>query len=79
MVSIYYNNQIYNCYNLIKLCNLYGWVNRMIKGLMIESYIEDGRQNVNGCCYGKSITDPCIGWKKTYDLLMKIANDWNII
>ncbi|WP_207645198.1 3-deoxy-7-phosphoheptulonate synthase [Ruminococcus sp. YE282] len=74
-----YNNQIYNCYNLIKLCNLYGWVNRMIKGLMIESYIEDGRQNVNGCCYGKSITDPCIGWKKTYDLLMKIANDWNII
>ena len=51
----------------------------LVKGLMIESYLVDGKQDINECIYGKSITDPCIGWKKTYDLLMKIANDWNII
>lgn len=45
---------------------------RMIKGLMIESYIEDGNQPVNGDIYGKSITDPCLGWEKTKMLILEI-------
>ena len=42
---------------------------QMVKGLMIESYIEDGNQPVNCNVYGKSITDPCLGWEKTKDLI----------
>lgn len=44
----------------------------MVKGLMIESYIEDGCQDVNGDVYGKSITDPCLGWDKTKELILEI-------
>ena len=47
-------------------------LNIMVKGLMIESYIEDGNQPVNGNVYGKSITDPCLGWEKTKDLILGI-------
>lgn len=42
---------------------------QMVKGLMIESYIEDGNQPVNCNVYGKSITDPCLGWEKTKNLI----------
>ena len=45
---------------------------QMVKGLMIESYIEDGNQPVNCNVYGKSITDPCLGWEKTKDLIYTI-------
>lgn len=44
----------------------------MIKGFMIESYIEDGSQPVNCSVYGKSITDPCLGWEKTEKLILDI-------
>ncbi len=47
---------------------------RMVKGLMIESYIEDGNQGVDGTVYGKSITDPCLGWEKTEQLILGIAD-----
>ena len=49
-------------------------LNKMIKGLMIESYLEDGCQPVDGTCFGKSITDPCLGWKKTEALIYSIAD-----
>ena len=45
-----------------------------VKGFMIESYIEDGAQPVDGGCYGKSITDPCLGWEKTEKLILSIAD-----
>lgn len=45
---------------------------QMVKGLMIESYIEDGNQSVNSDVYGKSITDPCLGWEKTKQLIYDI-------
>ena len=51
-----------------------GDIRRLVKGLMIESYLEDGAQPVGGGCYGKSITDPCLGWEKTERLLLDIAN-----
>ncbi len=46
---------------------------KMVKGLMIESYIEDGCQKTDGGIYGKSITDPCLGWDKTAKLIYDIA------
>ena len=47
---------------------------KLVKGLMIESYIEDGCQKVEEGIYGKSITDPCIGWEKTERLILDIAD-----
>ena len=49
-------------------------IKNMVKGLMIESYIEDGAQKIGEDIYGKSITDPCLGWEKTKDLIYKIAD-----
>ena len=49
-------------------------IKKLVKGLMIESYIEDGAQCANEHIFGKSITDPCLGWKKTEKLIMDIAN-----
>jgi 3-deoxy-7-phosphoheptulonate synthase len=51
-------------------------VKKMIKGFMVESYIEDGCQRVGGGVYGKSITDPCLGWEKTERLILDIAEIW---
>jgi len=48
-------------------------IRRLVKGLMIESYIEDGSQKIGECVYGKSITDPCLGWEKTERLVLDIA------
>ena len=45
----------------------------LVKGLMIESYIEDGCQKVEDGVYGKSITDPCLGWEKTEKLILDMA------
>ena len=47
---------------------------KYVKGLMIESYIEDGCQSTDGTIYGKSITDPCLGWEKTEKLIKEIAD-----
>lgn len=46
---------------------------KLVKGLMIESYIEDGAQSPDGGVYGKSITDPCLGWEKTERLIFELA------
>lgn len=48
-------------------------IRRMVKGLMIESYIEDGAQKIGEHIYGKSITDPCLGWEKSERLILDIA------
>lgn len=49
-------------------------IHRLVKGLMIESYIEDGCQKVGEGIYGKSITDPCLGWASTEKLIYEIAD-----
>ena len=49
-------------------------INSLVKGLMMESYIEDGNQKVEDGIYGKSITDPCLGWEKSEMLIREIAN-----
>ncbi len=49
-------------------------VKKLVKGFMIESYIEDGAQKIGECIYGKSITDPCLGWEKTEKLIYDVAD-----
>ncbi len=49
-------------------------IKRLVKGLMIESYIEDGAQSADEHIFGKSITDPCLGWEKTERLIFDIAD-----
>ena len=48
-------------------------IRKIFKGLMIESYLEDGNQKVDGTVYGKSITDPCLGWEKTEELIYTLS------
>ena len=48
-------------------------IRHMVKGLMIESYIEDGNQKIGDGVYGKSITDPCLGWDKSRSLILSLA------
>ena len=48
-------------------------IHKLVKGVMIESYIEPGRQDVSEHIYGKSITDPCLGWEASERLLYEIA------
>ena len=48
-------------------------IHRLVKGVMVESYIEEGCQKVGGGIYGKSITDPCLGWADSERLIYEIA------
>ncbi len=50
-------------------------IKKLVKGLMIESYIEDGAQKIGENTYGKSITDPCLGWEKTEKLIFDLAEE----
>ena len=49
-------------------------IKSLVKGFMIESYIEDGCQKIEDGIYGKSITDPCLGWEKSERLILDIAD-----
>ena len=48
-------------------------IKKLVKGMMIESYIEDGAQGMHEHVFGKSITDPCLGWEKTERLIFELA------
>ena len=58
---------------VLHACRWNGDIKKLVKGFMIESYIEDGNQPVGGGCYGKSITDACLGWEKSERLIYEIA------
>lgn len=49
-------------------------IRSLVKGLMIESYLEEGNQAVGGGVFGKSITDPCLGWTASRELVLQIAD-----
>ena len=51
-------------------------IHSLVKGLMIESYLVDGCQKPEEGVYGKSITDPCLGWEKTERLILDLADLW---
>jgi len=44
-----------------------------VRGFMVESYLEDGSQPVDGGVFGKSITDACLGWEKTERMVLEMA------
>lgn len=69
-----YNEQVRIAKEVLHSCRHSEDIRHMIKGLMIESYIEDGNQKIGDNCYGKSITDPCLGWEKTEKLIKDIAD-----
>ncbi len=69
-----YMAQIRICKEVLHSCKLSSELRSFVKGFMIESYLEDGNQKVDGGCYGKSITDPCLGWDKTKRLIFDIAD-----
>lgn len=48
-------------------------ISQMVKGVMVESYLEPGSQKIGEHCYGKSITDPCLGWEDSERLIYEIA------
>jgi 3-deoxy-7-phosphoheptulonate synthase len=47
---------------------------KMVKGLMVESYLKEGSQAVGGKTFGQSITDPCLGWPETVELILRLAD-----
>lgn len=69
-----YLEQIRIAKEVLHSCRHDNDVKKLVKGFMIESYIEDGAQKIGECIYGKSITDPCLGWEKTERLIYDIAD-----
>ncbi|MBQ3967398.1 MAG: 3-deoxy-7-phosphoheptulonate synthase [Lachnospiraceae bacterium] len=69
-----YLEQIRISKDVLHSCRMSDEIKGLVKGLMIESYIEDGCQPVGGGVYGKSITDPCLGWEKTEKLILELAD-----
>ncbi len=70
-----FKEQIRICKDVLHSRNYSDVARNLVKGLMIESYIEEGSQKI-GCenhVYGKSITDPCLGWEDTEKLLCDMA------
>ena len=67
-----YLEQIRIAKEVFHMCRSHKNINTFVKGLMIESYLEDGNQPVGGGVYGKSITDACLGWKKTEKLILDL-------
>ena len=68
-----YEEQIRICKEVLHSTRHNAAIRKLVKGLMIESYIEDGCQKADGGIYGKSITDPCLGWEKTEKLIFELA------
>lgn len=62
--------------DIMHSCRVSKDIRNLVKGLMIESYIEDGAQKISEHCYGRSITDPCLGWEKTKNLIFELAELW---
>ena len=69
-----YEQQIRIAKEVLHSCRHSEDIKKLVKGLMIESYIEDGCQRITEQnVYGKSITDPCLGWEKTERLVLDMA------
>ncbi|MBQ8687714.1 MAG: 3-deoxy-7-phosphoheptulonate synthase [Ruminococcus sp.] len=69
-----YLEQIRICNEVLHSCRHSDEIRSLVKGFMVESYIEDGAQKIGEGCYGKSITDPCLGWEKSEQLIYRIAD-----
>ena len=69
-----YLEQIRIAKEVLHSCRYNPEIRKLVKGFMIESYLVDGCQPVNGEVYGQSITDPCLGWEKSERLIYDIAD-----
>ena len=69
-----YLEQIRIAKEILHSCRHNTEIKKLVKGMMIESYIEDGSQKIGEGVYGKSITDPCLGWEKTERLILDMAD-----
>ncbi len=67
-----YLEQIRIAENVFDSCRRNKAIKTLVKGIMIESYLEDGAQLIGKGVYGKSITDPCLGWEKTESLIFNL-------
>lgn len=71
-----YKEQIRIVHEVLHTKRYHSDMGKFIKGVMVESYLEEGRQEIGGnMTFGKSITDPCIGWKDTERLIYEIAEN----
>lgn len=68
-----YKQQIRIAKEVLHSCRHSETIRSLVKGLMIESYIEEGCQKITDGVYGKSITDPCLGWSDTKTLILELA------
>lgn len=69
----HYDEQIRISKEVLSICRCSRSLNRFMKGFMIESYLLDGSQMIDEGVYGRSITDPCLGWEKTERLIYELA------
>ena len=69
-----YLEQIRICNEVLHSCRHSDDIRKLVKGFMIESYLVDGAQKIGEGVYGKSITDPCLGWEKSEKLIYSIAD-----
>ena len=81
IVDTNHNNSGKKCLEQVRIAkdivhsrNQNGDIKRLVKGLMIESYLEDGACKAEEHIFGKSITDPCLGWVKTEKLILDLAD-----
>ena len=69
-----YQEQPRICKEVLHSCRHSGEIKSMVKGFMVESYLKPGCQKIGDGVYGKSITDPCLGWEETIRLVQDIAD-----
>ena len=69
-----YQEQPRICKEVLHSCRHSGEIKSMVKGFMVESYLEPGCQKIGDGVYGKSIIDPCLGWEETIRLVQDIAD-----
>ena len=81
IVDTNHNNSGKKCLEQVRIAkdivhsrNQNGDIKRLVKGLMIESYLEDGACKAEEHIFGRSITDPCLGWEKTEKLILDLAD-----
>lgn len=70
-----YEQQPRICMEVMRSRNHDMGIKKMVKGLMIESYLEEGKQDECGIVFGKSITDACLGWEASKKLIFEIADN----
>lgn len=69
-----YKEQVRIAKEVLHSCSLNSDIAKIFKGFMIESYIEEGSQKIGEGIYGKSITDPCLGWNDTEKFIYTMAD-----